>query len=105
MSEVLRQYIKATLDELRVDPKMLKLLRGTGLRATGDEVSSGKEAQALADEWLQDMGERSGHHKVRVHRYTARKWPQLLKRFRGDKEAARQTLYNLLDTKLSEGDD
>ena len=103
MSDVLRQFIQATLAELRVDPKMMHLLRGTGIRSTNEP--SDKEAQAIAKEWLQDMGERSEYHRIRVHRYVARKWPQLVKRFRGDKEAARQTLYNLLDTKLSEGDD
>ena len=103
MSNLLRQYIQATLDELRVDPKMMALLRGTGIRDTDSPASH--EARVVANDWLEHMGNRSHYHKVRVHRYVARKWPQLVKRFRGDRDAARQTLYNLLDMKLSECED
>jgi len=104
MSSLLRQFIHATLAELRIDPRMMSVLHGTGFQDSPDEPSD-KEAHHIADEWLEEMGERSHHHKLRVHRYVARKWPMLVSRFRGDKHAARQTMYNLLDTRLSEGED
>jgi hypothetical protein len=102
MSELLRQYIKVTLDELRIDAKMMSMLRGTGLRDDVEGSVSNKEAMSIAQSWLDELENPTPHTKMRVRRYVTRKWPMLVKRFRGDKKAAQQTLYNLLDTKSNE---
>lgn len=102
MSALLRQFIESTLDELRVDQKMMALLRGTGLRDEIEGNASSKEALSIAQDWLDELEKPSPNTKMRVRRYVTRKWPVLVKRFRGDKKAARQTLFNLLDTKHNE---
>lgn len=101
MEDLLRAYIREALQlELRMDPKMMAMLRGTGVREP-DEPDA-KEAREIAEEWIEDHEATAPYHRTRIHRYVARKWPVLLRRFNGNKHAALQTLYNLLDTRSSE---
>ncbi len=106
--ELLRTYIQEALQlELRVDPHMMALLRGSDIRPKAEHQPLVRDAHAVAKSWLEDVEERRGevspYHRTRIFRYAARKWPVLLHRFRGDRHAATQTLYNLLDMRSSEG--
>ena len=101
---VLRQYIRDTLQELRADPRMMSLLRGAGIGPTrqGDSDVS----RQLANGWIEDSETETGKrmspgNRLQVVRFVGKRWPILLKRFRGDERAAEHTLYNILDTKFS----
>ena len=104
MEDALREFIKATLQELRVDPHMMKLLKGSDLRDSGEPAD--RDARGLASEWIDDIETELGHPlrpgtKLQVTRFVTGRWPGLLKRFNGNVGAARQTLSNILDTKFS----
>jgi hypothetical protein len=101
---VLRQYIRDTLHELRADPRMMSLLRGAGIGPA--HYSDNDESRQLANGWIEDTQTETGKpmspgNRLQVVRFVAKRWPILLKRFRGDSRAAEHTLYNILDTKFS----
>jgi len=99
MDDLLRQYIHATLQELRVDPKMMALLKGTDLRTmTG---AGNKESQRVAEDWLDNLGGQvSPRDRNVVTRFVMRRWPGILHRYHGNAVQAQQTMYNLLDTRF-----
>lgn len=104
MSDVLRLFIKATLQELRADRRMMAMLKGADLGPTrkGDSGVS----RELAADWLLDIETELGKQlhpgvKTNVLRFVGHRWPGLLQRFRGDANAARHTLYNILDAKFN----
>jgi len=99
MDDILRLFIKETLQELRADPRVLAMLRNSGFR------DSDAAARHIAQEWLDDLklelGSVPPQVTTQVHRFVAKRWPGMLNRFRGDERAAKHTLYNVLDSKFS----
>ena len=106
MDNALRKYIwEAVLFELQRDDRMTSLLRrsGLGMSRNSNEI----DAQGVAQDWISDTEAELGHEishatKSRAVKFVVMRWQGLLTRFRGDKHAATQTLYNLLNTKFNE---
>jgi hypothetical protein len=97
--DVLRQFIQETLAELRVDPHMMKLLKGTSLQ--GHEQPGDEAGRKLAEEWFEDLGGRvSPRDRAIVTRFVQKRWPGIVRRYRGNVLTAKQTMYNLLDTRF-----
>lgn len=105
MEDLLRQYIREALQtELKLDPHMMMILRNSDLRHHNDPAST--EYRQIAKEWLDDLetelGEVPLQVRVQANKFVAKRWQGLLRRFRGDVRAAKQTLYNLLDAKFND---
>lgn len=103
MTHLLRTFIhEALLHELRRDHKFITHLRTSGLGEPGSK--EGFEARRLADDWLRDVELELGRPlrpaiKAGVRKFVERRWAGLRARFKGDEQAAQQTLSNLLNTK------
>ena len=96
---LLRQFIQATLGELRVDPKMMKLLKGSDLQHSHEPGA--ESAREVADRWLEELGGRvSERDRAIVTRFVARRLPGLVQRYRGNSLQAMQTMYNILDARF-----
>jgi hypothetical protein len=97
MDDLLRAYIREALQlELRLDPHMMALLRGSDIRHGTDPSSV--DARRVAEEWLEDGV--SPRDRAIVTRFVAKRWAMILARYRGDVRAAKQTMYNILDTRF-----
>jgi|SRR5579871_2662206 len=96
---LLRQFIRDTLLELRLDPTMMKMLKQANI--TGREM--GESGQHIAEEWLNDLGGSvSPRDRAIVTRFVVRRWPGIMARYRNNTLTAKQTMYNLLDTRFSD---
>jgi hypothetical protein len=103
---LLRDFINEALrlSELKRDEKFIALLRRAGLGTPHGHEDF--QTRNIADEWLEDMKLELGRevppgHRAKVYRFVKNRWQGLVARFRGDRSAARQTMYNLLDTKFN----
>jgi hypothetical protein len=96
--------------ELRLDHRFLgRLQRATGVKLpfTGLRSSDFPEATSFAESWLTDVESEIGHPlwpgiRAQVVRYAAQRFPGLMNHFKGDRSAAEQTLWNILNTKFHE---
>lgn len=104
---LLRAFIsEAVLAELRRDEKFIAMLRNSGVGA-GESRPEQVNSRHIATEWIEDLelevGKPISHgHKAQVFRFVIKRMPGLVARYRGNIQAARQTMYNLLDTKFNE---
>jgi hypothetical protein len=102
--ELLRLYIHEALQlELRADPHMMSMLRGSGMRASSSPTN--KIASRIATEWIEDKELETGeplplHMRTQVNGFVAKRWKGLMVRFRGNDQAAKQTLFNILAAKF-----
>jgi hypothetical protein len=90
-----------SLQELHRDHKFIARLRRGGL---GQLASPG--AASAADDWIDAVHlvreERlTASQRSQVRRFASQRWDGVLARFRGDEEAARQTLMNAMDAKFA----
>ncbi len=96
---LLRQFIRDTLLELRLDPGMMKMLKQAGI-ASKDMEEGGHH---VAEEWLDDLGGTvSPRDRAIVTRFVVRRWPGIMARYHNNTLTAKQTMYNLLDTRFSD---
>ncbi len=98
-ARLLQQY----LNELRFDHNFIELLRGSGLNRAVPRDAIALDAEELAEGWLSDIELDTGREvapgvRSQVVRYVEGRMPGLLLRFRGNEDAARLTMANLLDT-------
>jgi len=95
--------LRAYLTELRRDEGFLSLLRTAGLG--GFPGHDRVFAEDLAEGWLEDMELATGRMvapgvRFQVVRFVESRFPGLVVRFRGNKDAARVTMLNLLDARF-----
>ncbi len=101
--EHVTRLLSSYLTELRRDESFLALLHAAGLRGVPghDRVF----AEDLAEGWLEDMELATGRMvapgvRFQVVRFVESRFPGLVVRFRGNKDAARMTMLNLLDARF-----
>jgi len=105
-NKLLREFIKeSVVSEVKLDvddvymSKLMAYLRGEqGLKLSSD-------VRSVAYDWINDVEALTGAalvpwKKGAVTRFVGSKWPGLLDRFRGNVQAARYTMFNMLDAKF-----
>jgi len=104
MSErLIRTYVNEAMLGLRRDPRLVSLWnRATG---QGGQISPG--ARRVADSWIKnasyDRGESlSKKQRLVIQAFVEKRWSGMLERFRGDHDAAEQTMTNLLNSRFHE---
>ena len=104
MSErLIRVYINEAVLGLRRDPRLVSLWnRATG---QGGQISPG--AQRVADSWIKNVTSERGNplnkkQRFMVQAFVEKRWQGILERFRGDHNAAEQTMTNLLNSRFHE---
>lgn len=101
-SRLLRSYI----NELRQDDRFIAMLAGAGLGHHHREAVN-IEAEELAEGWIDDVEVVTGRPvspgiRSQVIRFVEGRMSGLVVLFRGNKNAARMTMYNLMDAKFSD---
>lgn len=101
-AKLLRQY----LSELRFDHRFVELLRGSGLNLQVPRDAIALDAEELAEGWLDDVELDTGREvspsiRSEVVRFVEGRMPGLLQRFRGNEDAVRLTMYNLLAARFA----
>lgn len=97
------RLLRAYLTELRRDENFLALLRSAGLG--GDPGPDQVAAENLAQGWIDDTELTTGRRlspgtRLQVVKFVEHRFPGLVVRFRGNLDAARLTMMNLLDARF-----
>jgi hypothetical protein len=99
----LRQFIAETL----VSRDFISHVKnGLGFALQGRQGANAVAWQ-IASDWLEEVELRRGDllppgQVTQVERFVAARWPQLLEHFRGNEDAALQTMFNLLNTRFND---
>lgn len=102
ISTLLKEY----LNELKRDEQFITILRNAGLNSTVQKRSR-IDAEALADDWIDTVeieigSELAPGHRSQIVRFIEQRLPGLVVKFHGDDNAARWTMYNILNSKFND---